>query len=177
MLNELSHSLLEWKWAPDPSPTPISIIVTLVTLSIAVATWNSWNAKSDKLPTANPSTFWTNTETIVSHSSRPVKRLKCVRVNHVLQKAFVTSGKELLDQARLRFPGVPYRMITDLGNVVVLPPELGDEVRNKPQLSFIATILEVRDEDFERSCSEADLPTGSSRPHPRIRRRQRRRPR
>ncbi|KAL1792320.1 hypothetical protein ACET3X_008827 [Alternaria dauci] len=52
------------------------------------------------------------------------------------KKAFLASSKEILDKARSLYPAQPYRVISDLGEVVVLPPELADEIRNNPKLSL-----------------------------------------
>lgn len=46
-------------------------------------------------------------------------------------------------QAESSYPGQPFRIITDLGEVVFLPPELGDEIRNEPRLSFSAAVAIV----------------------------------
>ncbi|EHK21974.1 uncharacterized protein TRIVIDRAFT_60000 [Trichoderma virens Gv29-8] len=50
--------------------------------------------------------------------------------------AFVFRSKELLAKGRALFPQSPYRMITDLGEIVFLPVGLADEIRNDPRLSF-----------------------------------------
>lgn len=47
-------------------------------------------------------------------------------------------------RAETWYPGQPFRVITDSGEVVILPPELGDEVRNEPKLSFSAAAAIVR---------------------------------
>lgn len=39
-------------------------------------------------------------------------------------------------KARALYPGLPYRVITDCGEVIMLPPQLADEIRNQPNLSF-----------------------------------------
>jgi hypothetical protein len=46
-------------------------------------------------------------------------------------------------QAESLYPGQPFRIITDLGEVVILPPELADELRNEPRLSFSAAVAIV----------------------------------
>jgi hypothetical protein len=47
-------------------------------------------------------------------------------------------------KAESLYPGQPFRIITDLGEVVILPPELADEIRNEPKLSFSAAVAIVR---------------------------------
>lgn len=39
-------------------------------------------------------------------------------------------------EARALYPGKPYRVNTDLGELVMLPPQLADEIRNQPNLNF-----------------------------------------
>ncbi|UNI18386.1 hypothetical protein JDV02_004657 [Purpureocillium takamizusanense] len=44
--------------------------------------------------------------------------------------------------ARAKFPKDPFRIQTDLGEVLMLPPHLADEIRNAPQLNFTTAIVE-----------------------------------
>ena len=48
-----------------------------------------------------------------------------------------------MQRAESLYPGQPFRIVTDLGEVVMLPPELADEIRNEPNLSFSAAIAIV----------------------------------
>ncbi|KAK2774590.1 hypothetical protein CKAH01_13165 [Colletotrichum kahawae] len=52
------------------------------------------------------------------------------------KRDFVFNSKRLLAKGRKLFPKSPYRMITDLGEIVFLPVEQTDEIRNDPRLSF-----------------------------------------
>jgi hypothetical protein len=70
----------------------------------------------------------------------PIQHLKA---NSISEK-FLTNSKELMRRAETWYPGQPFRVITDSGEVVILPPELGDEVRNEPKLSFSAAAAIVR---------------------------------
>lgn len=47
-----------------------------------------------------------------------------------------------MTKARALYPGQPYRVDTDLGEVVMLPPALADEIRNEPKLSFGGALLQ-----------------------------------
>ncbi|KAG6125820.1 hypothetical protein E4U12_006980 [Claviceps purpurea] len=71
---------------------------------------------SDQPPLANPS------KTIVSRLST--------------KATFVNSSRDILSDARRRFPQQPFRLRTDWGNVLVLPPTFADELRNDSRLSF-----------------------------------------
>lgn len=53
------------------------------------------------------------------------------------------NSKRLLAKGRKLFPKSPYRMITDLGEIVFLPVEQTDEIRNDPRLSFGSAFGEV----------------------------------
>lgn len=53
-------------------------------------------------------------------------------------------------QAEVLYPGQPFRILSDLGEVVILPPELGDEIRNESKLSFAAAVAIV--------CSSYNVP-------------------
>ncbi|KAI0014520.1 hypothetical protein F4780DRAFT_249838, partial [Xylariomycetidae sp. FL0641] len=59
-----------------------------------------------------------------------------------IKKTFRQSSQQLMDKARSLYPGRPYRMLTDLGEQLVLPPAFADEIRNEPKLSFTAGILQ-----------------------------------
>ncbi|KLU92848.1 hypothetical protein MAPG_11810 [Magnaporthiopsis poae ATCC 64411] len=49
---------------------------------------------------------------------------------------FVRNGSELLREGRRRFPGKPFRLITNVNAVTVLPPNRAKEVNDLPTLSF-----------------------------------------
>ncbi|KAG4271066.1 hypothetical protein FPRO04_11294 [Fusarium proliferatum] len=52
------------------------------------------------------------------------------------RRSFVKLSREILAKARGLFPNEPFRLITDWGEVLILPPEFADEIRNDPRLSF-----------------------------------------
>ncbi|KAG6040946.1 hypothetical protein E4U41_006537 [Claviceps citrina] len=52
------------------------------------------------------------------------------------KRTFIKFSKEILLDARRRFPQQPFRLRTDWGDVLVLPPEFANEIRNDPRLSF-----------------------------------------
>lgn len=60
------------------------------------------------------------------------------------QRQFVFKSKDLLKQGRKLFPGKPYRLITDLGELIFLPIDLCDEVKNDPRFSFGTAFGRVR---------------------------------
>ncbi|KAG5818893.1 hypothetical protein H9Q74_001612 [Fusarium xylarioides] len=52
------------------------------------------------------------------------------------RRSFVKLSREILAKARSLFPDEPFRLITDWGEVLILPPDFADEIRNDPRLSF-----------------------------------------
>lgn len=51
---------------------------------------------------------------------------------------FMPRGLEMLTNARAKYGQNPYRLYSDLGDVIVFPGEVMQEVRNHPDLSFTA---------------------------------------
>ncbi|KAF6804755.1 cytochrome p450 [Colletotrichum sojae] len=51
-------------------------------------------------------------------------------------KEFMLKSKQLFEEGRKKFPNQPYMMQTYLGNAVVLPPQMLDEVKNLLELDF-----------------------------------------
>lgn len=65
--------------------------------------------------------------------------------NSLAKADFMKRAASLLKTADEQFGDKPVRMITDTGNITVLPPnELALEVRNHPNLSFSKRTEEVR---------------------------------
>ncbi|KAL7629631.1 hypothetical protein AAE478_001153 [Parahypoxylon ruwenzoriense] len=52
------------------------------------------------------------------------------------KKNYWQSSESLIAQAREKYANQPYRFMMDIGEVVVLPPEFIDEIRNEPKFSF-----------------------------------------
>ncbi|KAK7417308.1 hypothetical protein QQZ08_011688 [Neonectria magnoliae] len=53
-----------------------------------------------------------------------------------LKRQFVKNSKEILSQARDRYFHQPFRLLTDWGELLILPPAFADEIRNDSRLSF-----------------------------------------
>ncbi|KAF4950622.1 hypothetical protein FSARC_13127 [Fusarium sarcochroum] len=49
---------------------------------------------------------------------------------------FIKNSKEILSKARDRYSGQPFRLLTDWGELLILPPAFADEIRNDDRLSF-----------------------------------------
>ncbi|KAI1456562.1 cytochrome P450 [Annulohypoxylon moriforme] len=66
---------------------------------------------------------------------------------NVARKTFTASAESFLNEAKEKYPNKPWRVMTDLGERVVLTPELMEEIRNDPKMSF----TEAFHEDFHGS--------------------------
>ncbi|KAF4472123.1 putative cytochrome P450 monooxygenase (lovA) [Fusarium albosuccineum] len=58
------------------------------------------------------------------------------------RRNFVKLSREILAKARGLFPDQPFRLMTDWGEVLILPPEFADEIRNDPRLSFARAAMQ-----------------------------------
>lgn len=61
-----------------------------------------------------------------------------------MKMALIRSSKRILANARRDYPNEPFRLLTDWGEVVILPPTFADEIRNEPKLSFAIAAVQVR---------------------------------
>lgn len=59
------------------------------------------------------------------------------------QLDFIQNGMEIFERSRKRFAGKPFRMLTEVGEVIVLPPSYAHDIRNEPGLSFGKAIAQV----------------------------------
>lgn len=57
---------------------------------------------------------------------------------------FIYASKHMLYNVARSFMGKPYRVLSDLGDVIILPPHIGDEIRNDKRFSFSEGPVEVR---------------------------------
>ncbi|KAH6619964.1 cytochrome P450 monooxygenase-like protein [Boeremia exigua] len=58
------------------------------------------------------------------------------------QIEFLRHGLEVFEKAKKIYGDNPYRLITEQGEVLVLPPSYGHKIRNEKDLSFELTLLE-----------------------------------
>ncbi|KAH8768417.1 cytochrome P450 [Diaporthe sp. PMI_573] len=64
----------------------------------------------------------------------PKKRTELTPMNSV--NRFMTRSKEVMAKARSMYPHEPYRIYTDWGEALVLPPEFVNELKSHPDLDF-----------------------------------------
>ncbi|GAO19703.1 uncharacterized protein UV8b_06094 [Ustilaginoidea virens] len=86
-------------------------------LAIKAAAWCARKRHLAEIPLANPPSWL--------FFSRPAERVALVR-----------SAAEALLRARDDFPHGPFRFLSDWGELLILPPEFAEEIRNEPKLSF-----------------------------------------
>ncbi|KAI5858276.1 cytochrome P450 [Durotheca rogersii] len=65
-----------------------------------------------------------------------LKRIPYLNAPQFYSSIGAKHGEALIAQARQKYARLPYRFLMDIGEVVVLPPEFIDEIRNEPNLSF-----------------------------------------
>lgn len=84
----------------------------------------------------------------------PKKRTELSTLNSV--NRFMAASREVMTKGRSMYPDKPYRVYTDWGEALVLPPEFVNELRSHPDLDFtnVAQDVSVSDED------SAELPLG-----------------
>ncbi|KAH7069376.1 cytochrome P450 monooxygenase-like protein [Paraphoma chrysanthemicola] len=100
-----------------PLITTVSLaVVALISLIIII------NSSKSKIPLANPPDRF---QTVFSR-----------RVE------FITHGLKIIDNARKRYGKQPYRLITDVGEIIVLPPSYAQTIRNDKALHFGTTFTQ-----------------------------------
>ncbi|KAL0944766.1 cytochrome p450 monooxygenase [Colletotrichum truncatum] len=53
------------------------------------------------------------------------------------KNSFLFNARKLMESGRQQFPGQPYRIMTDVGETVVIPSDFVNDIRNEPGLSFM----------------------------------------
>ncbi|KAI1491320.1 cytochrome P450 [Biscogniauxia mediterranea] len=111
-------SIEGWEqWIPNPvAVQTLPYFVTAILLVIGVMTLGSSKSNSD-LPIVNPVGPFSLTYTGA-------------------KKTFRKSALKLLQHGKSLYSGKPFRMITDMGEFIILPNTVADEIRNEPKLSF-----------------------------------------
>ncbi|TLD19629.1 hypothetical protein PspLS_09444 [Pyricularia sp. CBS 133598] len=58
-------------------------------------------------------------------------------------REFAYKGKAIFDQAKKRFPNQPFKLVTNIGPMSILPPDRAREMKNQPNLSFRKTFTDA----------------------------------
>ncbi|ORX99697.1 cytochrome P450 monooxygenase-like protein [Clohesyomyces aquaticus] len=107
--------LLLTEFLSDAGLPQLPFIIACIIAAIALGSFLT-PFKRSQYPLANPPRRW-----------KP----------HVFARLdFLKHGAEILSQASKKFAGQPFRLITELGETIVLPPSYAHEIRNEEGLSF-----------------------------------------
>lgn len=93
---------------------------------------------TNDLPVLNPKNWWEFT-------------------NRRRRAEFIKEGKRLFTLGRQKYPDSPYKLYTDWGEVVVLPPECAEELKNDTRLESLPIVREVRSSPRSTRLGTNDL--------------------
>lgn len=95
-----------------------------------------------------------NKSTLAAPVINPKKRTELTHMGSV--DRFMTSSREVMTKGRSMYPDKPYRVYTDWGEALVLPPEFVNELKSHPDLDFMHVAQDVRTsvESFTRMLHE-----------------------
>ncbi|KAF6808175.1 cytochrome p450 monooxygenase [Colletotrichum sojae] len=99
-----------------PAGLPPSVVMTVVLLVTALPLVTKYLQTKTSLPLVNPPKWF---------QLRAQKEL-----------GFLDDGMETLRDSRAKHPNKPFRILTELGEVIVLPPEFAQTIRNLTTLNF-----------------------------------------
>lgn len=102
-------------------------VLTYILLSLLpfVFFYLTGNPKASKLPTIN-------NKRLFEFSDRRLKQ------------DFARNARQLLRQGLEKYGGKPFKILTDHGTTIILPPEYTQEIRNSPHLNHVQAIAKVR---------------------------------
>jgi hypothetical protein len=66
--------------------------------------------------------------------------------NARVKEDFMTNAKAIVYRALDKYAGKPFSVLTDCDDMIVLPNKYAHEVRNHPDLSFLASTRKVGDD-------------------------------
>lgn len=100
---------------------PARLIATSILLMVPIAI--QLLKKKSNIPVVNSPSWW---------QFRAQKKVEWIR-----------RGKEILSEGRERFPRKPFKVLTELGEVVILPPQYAEIIKNDTRLNFRQAIVKV----------------------------------
>ncbi|KAK2036588.1 cytochrome P450 [Colletotrichum somersetense] len=118
----LGHTAPEFRqWVFEELVKPIPLAIALFIVALTLVAFSDSQSHLKNVPLVNPPKS-------ILQSSWNIKT-----------EFFHKSG-DFFNRARALFPGKPFRIIANMGPVTILPPELGNEIRNSPDVSFVDTM-------------------------------------
>ncbi|KAL2881477.1 hypothetical protein SGCOL_003043 [Colletotrichum sp. CLE4] len=109
-----------WPATLEPQQSALGLLFVVLTLTL---TYVSIPGRHDHLPHINRPPTW-------DFFGRKTKQ------------HFVMNARSLMKNAREAFKGKPYRMFTDVGDLIVIPSQHADEIRNERSLDFLKVFVE-----------------------------------
>jgi hypothetical protein len=56
------------------------------------------------------------------------------------RQEYISKGSSIFNKGVERFPGKPFKVLTESGEITVLPPSWAHEIRNEPNLHFMKAV-------------------------------------
>lgn len=102
---------------------PYSILLAIILGTLAIRHWLLHLPKTAKFPLFNP--------------------VKGVNLTDIAQRRhFAAHGAQILKEAETANPDRPFNIMTDTGEITVLPAMMADKLRNDPNLNFLTLAVE-----------------------------------
>lgn len=120
----------------EPQQSPIAQFPT----SLPPSTLNTITATTILLAAAIAVLLLRRTDSKIPHANPPAWFSSVISVKIDAAKR----GLEIYNDAKKRLPGRPFRMITNFGEVIVLPNRYANGIRNEEKLDFGEAIKNVR---------------------------------
>ncbi|KAL1852804.1 hypothetical protein Daus18300_012048 [Diaporthe australafricana] len=105
---------------PSPAEQPLAYVATVFMFFLVI--YSTTSQKKAKVPELNPPKSLFKIPGFISAD---------------LAQDFVQNSKDLLVAGRAKFPDQPYRLFSYLGDAVMIPPNMINEIRNESSLDFI----------------------------------------
>lgn len=121
-----SNTSVPWAW-PDSNtlhdlPWNIGLLPVIFLALVLVLSLGFFAPKSN-FPLVNPPAWW--------------------ELRWQKQVGFVEDGMKIILEARKKYAGRPFRVITTLGECIVLPPAFINSIRNNTSLNFRKAVAKV----------------------------------
>ncbi|KAK1527088.1 ent-kaurene oxidase [Colletotrichum costaricense] len=116
----MSLSWSSWLATLEPQQSALGLLFVVLSLTLAYV---SIPGRHDHLPYINRPPKWDF-------------------LGQKTKQHFVSNARSLMANAREAFKGKPYRMFTDLGDLIVIPAHHADEMRNERSLDFLEAFVD-----------------------------------
>ncbi|KAJ8107121.1 hypothetical protein ONZ43_g6835 [Nemania bipapillata] len=135
---------IEEAWSPQAliSTQSVPYLLGIILAMLTTYSWATSNPSLKKLPYVNAPSLLSSTQAKASQAMK--KPMSNMSLMSSAQRKFQNSAQTILRSARKQYPNRPYRMTTDLGEVVMLQSEWFQEIRNNSSLSFFGTVPQER---------------------------------